>query len=248
MLLQGKTVIITGSNRGIGYAMVEAFASEGANIWAHARKETSEFIESMKNVEQRYGIKVVPVYFDVCDDELAKNTLKKIYKDAGKIDILVNNAGVMQDALIGMISRQMMRDLFDTNVLSVINLTQIVVRFMKRQKQGCIINLASIIGTNGNAGQSVYSATKGAIISFTKSAAKELAPQGIRVNAISPGIVNTQLIKNVPANLMKEKLQNIRLGRICEPREIAETAVFLASDMASYVTGQIIGVDGCTIL
>jgi len=248
MLLQDKTAIITGCNRGIGYATVEEFAREGANIWAHAREETTAFVEDMQSIEKKYGIKVTPIYFDVRDNDLAKQVLVKIYKDAGKIDVLVNNAGIMQDSLIGMISSQMMTDLFEINVFSVINLTQIAARIMNRQKNGCIINIASIIGTNGNAGQSVYSATKGAVIAFTKSAAKELAPQGIRVNAISPGIINTELIKEVPANHMKRNLENIRLGRIGEPRDIAKTAVFLASDMSSYISGQIIGVDGCTIL
>lgn len=248
MLLQSKTAIITGCNRGIGYATVEAFAREGANIWAHARKETSEFVENMQEIEQKHGVKIIPVYFDVRDIDSAKKELLTIYKDAGKIDILVNNAGIMQDAILGMISSQMMRDLFEINVFSVIDLTQIVARFMTRQKNGSIINIASIIGTNGNAGQSVYSATKGAVVAFTKSAAKELTPKGIRVNAIAPGIVNTQLINNVPTNLMEKRLENIKLGRIGEPRDIAETAVFLASDMASYISGQIIGVDGCMIL
>lgn len=230
-----KIAIITGGNRGIGKATVEEFLTQNYLVYSISR-HPSEYPD------------VISIEADVRDTSTIKQAFLDIYKQHERIDVLVNNAGIMDDALIGMISTDKMTEQFQINVFSTIELTQLAVRFMKRKKSGCIINVASIIGINGNAGQSVYSATKGAVISFTKSAAKELAPYGIRVNAVAPGIIDTSLIQNVPDAAMQKRISQIGMGRIGTPEEIGKTISFLASEHASYISGQILGIDGCAIL
>lgn len=241
-MLSKKIAIITGATKGIGKAITQLFADSNAIIYGIGRDECE------LNALEQYSPNIHSVKADVCHTDEFKNIFQAIYKQHGHIDILVNNAGVMNDALIGMISEEMILDMFQTNVFSVIQLTQLAARFMKKQKFGNIINIASIIGLQGNSGQSVYSATKGAIISFTKSAAKELAPSNIRVNAIAPGIIKTDLLSTVPENKLLERISTIKLGRIGQPADVAKTALFLASDYSEYITGQIISVDGLTIL
>ena len=241
-MLSKKIAIITGATKGIGKAITQLFADSNAIIYGIGRDECE------LNALEQYSPNIHSVKADVCHTDEFKNIFQAIYKQHGHIDILVNNAGVMNDALIGMISEEMILDMFQTNVFSVIQLTQLAARFMKKQKFGNIINIASIIGLQGNSGQSVYSATKGAIISFTKSAAKELAPSNIRVNAIAPGIIKTNLFSTVPENKLLERISTIKLGRIGQPADVAKTALFLASDYSEYITGQIISVDGLTIL
>ena len=233
--MSGKVVIVTGGSKGIGKAIVSGFKEIGDTVYYIARnipdKEDTNFIEA-----------------DVRDTSVIKKFFTDIYKRHKKIDVLVNNAGIMSDALIGMISTENIIEQFQINVFAVIELTQIVSRFMRRNKSGCIVNIASIIGIGGNAGQSVYSATKGAVVSFTRSAAKELAPLGIRVNAVAPGIIETSLINKVPEKALCERLGGICLGRVGKADDVAKTVVFLASDDASYISGQILCVDGCTII
>lgn len=241
-MLSKKIAIITGATKGIGKAITQLFADSNAIIYGIGRDECE------LNALEQYSPNIHSVKADVCHTNEFKNIFQTIYKQHGHIDILVNNAGVMNDALIGMISEEMILDMFQTNVFSVIQLTQLATRFMKKQKFGNIINIASIIGLQGNSGQSVYSATKGAIISFTKSAAKELAPSNIRVNAIAPGIIKTDLLSTVPENKLLERISTIKLGRIGQPSDVSKTALFLASDYSEYITGQIISVDGLTIL
>lgn len=241
-MLSKKIAIITGATKGIGKAITQLFADSNAIIYGIGRDECE------LNALEQYSPNIHSVKADVCHTDDFKNIFQTIYKQHGHIDILVNNAGVMNDALIGMISEEMILDMFQTNVFSVIQLTQLAARFMKKQKFGNIINIASIIGLQGNSGQSVYSATKGAIISFTKSAAKELAPSNIRVNAIAPGIIKTDLLSTVPENKLLERISTIKLGRIGQPTDVAKTALFLASDYSEYIAGQIISVDGLTIL
>lgn len=189
-------------------------------------------------------MKVIPLYFDVRETDKAKDALIKIKKQSGRLDILVNNAGVMKDALIGMIDKPLMKDIFDVNVFAVINMIQLAYKLMSRQKSGSIINLSSIVGIEGNAGQMVYSASKGAVAALTKTAAKELAPLNIRVNAIAPGMIDTDMFRSIGEEKVKEHLSNIKIGRLGTPTDIANAAVFLGSDLSSYITGQILGVDG----
>lgn len=246
-ILKDKIALVTGSNRGIGRAIVKHFVLNGAIVYANARIEGSlenlinELPESLKN-------NLIPVYFDIRDTDASKLAFIKINKEARKLDCLVNNAGIMKDALIGMITRPLIQETFEINVFAVIQLTQLAVKLMTRQNSGSIVNISSMVGTNGNAGQSVYSASKGAIIALTKSAAKELAPKNIRVNAIAPGIIETDLLKNVDQHTMELIKARIGMKRMGTPDDVAGLATFLASDLSNYVTGQILGVDGAAIM
>lgn len=241
-MLSGKIAVVTGATRGIGKEIVYQYADSNAVVYAIGRDK-----KSLAEIDC-YAENIHSLELDITQLDSVKKVLMDIYKKENKIDILVNNAGVMNDALLGMISEDMIQEMFNVNVFSVIQMTQLVSRFMKRQKNGCIINIASIVGIEGNAGQSVYSATKGAVISFTKSAAKELASNGIRVNAIAPGIIDTSLLDNVPEEKLKQRLSAVCMGRIGQPGDIAKAALFLAGSMSEYISGQVIRVDGLTIM
>ena len=241
--LEGKIALITGASRGIGAGIAYAFAENGATVYANAREE-----ESLFHLTERFPELIKPICFDVTDNEAAKISIVRIQNEQRRLDILVNNAGIMLDALIGMVTHDLMQKIFEVNLFAPINLTQLAARIMSKSGTGSIINISSIVGTRGNAGQSIYSASKGALISFTLSASKELAPKGIRVNAIAPGIIKTDLLKNVEDRFLEQKISAVGMGRIGYPEDIASAAVFLASDMSSYITGQVLGVDGGQIL
>lgn len=247
MLLDNKVCLLTGTNRGIGASLLTMFAEEGAVIYANARKEGSldERANELNSVTQG---KVIPVYFDVCDTPKVKSVVQKIYKEQGKMDVLVNNAGVMKDALIGMIEKDLIREIFETNVFASMDLLQFAARMMKKKNSGSIINFASIVGRYGNKGQLVYSASKGAVITMTKTAAKELAPYNIRVNAVAPGMIDTDMFRSIGKDKMEQHLQNIGMGRLGTPDDVARAVIMLASDYTEYVTGQILGVDGEAIV
>ncbi len=248
-LLAGKVCLVTGTSRGIGKGIAEHFAREGAIVYASARKEG--VLDGWASELSGEGAgKVVPLYFDVTDASAGKSAIEKIKKERGGIDVLVNNAGITKNELIGMITEESVHELFATNVFGPIMLLQYAARVMQRRRSGSIINISSIIGVEGNRGELVYSATKGAIISLTKSAAKELAPFGIRVNSVAPGYVETDMFIN--AAKTKENIErhiaNIGLKRLATPDDIAEACVFLASDRSEYITGQILGVNGSTVI
>lgn len=242
-LLKGKVCLVTGTGRGIGEETARRFAEEGAIVYANARKINS-IDDRSKKWEEEYNTSVIPVYFDVTDGTAAKEAVIKIKKEQGRLDVLVNNAGVMRDALIGMVNKELMREIFDVNVFAVMNMIQLANKLMSRQKSGSIINLSSIVGVEGNAGQLVYSASKGAVAAMTKTAAKELAANNVRVNAIAPGMIDTDMFKSIGEEKMRKHLEHIKIGRLGMPNDVANAIVFLASDLSSYVTGQILGVDG----
>ena len=246
-LLDGKVCLITGASRGIGAATVRRFAEEGAIVYANARTPKN-LDKTCAELSEMYKTTVKAVYFDVRDEAASKKTIVQIRKEAGNLDVLVNNAGVMKDALIGMISKDLMQDIFDTNVFGVMNMLQLASKVMMFQKSGSIINLSSIVGLEGNPGQLVYSASKGAVAAMTKTAAKELAPHGIRVNAVAPGMIDTDMFRSIGADKMKEHLSNIRMGRLGAPEEVADVILFLASDLSRYTTGEIIGVNGSAMV
>ena len=242
-LLDGKVCLITGTSRGIGAETARRFSEEGAIVYANA-KTNGCIDERSKEWEDLYHTKVVPVYFDVTDEKAAKQAIMQIKKEQGKLDVLVNNAGVMRDALIGMVNKDLMEEIFSVNVFAVMNMLQLANKLMSRQKSGSIINLSSIVGVEGNAGQLVYSASKGAVAALTKTAAKELAPNNIRVNAIAPGMIDTDMFRSIGEEKMTQHLEHIKMGRLGTPNDIANAIVFLASDLSTYITGQILGVDG----
>lgn len=244
MLLEGKNVIITGTARGIGAAMVEEFAKHGANIWACARKETPELIQRNQEIEKKYNVKITPVFFDMTDYEAMKKVVMQIRSEKKNIDALVNNAGITYNALFAMSTQDNLRQQFEVNFFSVFLFTQYIVKLMTRQGCGSIINIASSAAFDGNSGKSVYGASKAAIVAMTKSIATELGPNGIRANCIAPGITETDMLVTMPEDVVAEARAHADLRRGGKPSEIASTAVFLASDKASYITGQTIRVDG----
>lgn len=247
-LLENKVCLITGAGRGIGRAMAELFAENGAVVYANDVK-VGCMDEWVNKWEARVPGKIHAVYFDITSEYEVKQSIMAIRKESKRIDVLVNNAGVEFNELIGMISRKNMDFMLSVNVIGVINMLQIVSRVMQKQNTGgSIINITSMTALRGNKGQLVYSATKGAVVSITKSAAKELADKKIRVNAIAPGLTLTPMMEQVDQKQIQDRIHNICMGRLAEPVDIAKVCMFLASDLSGYVSGQVIPVDGCTIM
>lgn len=247
-LLENKICLITGASRGIGYETARKFAEEGAVVYVNSRSAGS--LDSVcKEWTSKYDTEVKPVYFDVTDSKAVMDSIKQIKKDHGHLDVLVNNAGIMKDALVGMINLQLMEEVFSVNVFSVLNMIQSATKIMGGKNPGSIINISSVVAAQGAAGQTVYSASKGAVISLTKSAAKELAPKNIRVNAVAPGMIDTDMFRQFSEKKdINTFLSNIKFGRLGSAEEIANSILFLASDLSSYMTGQVLGVDGGTSL
>lgn len=244
-LLDNKVCIVTGANRGIGLEIVRVFAEQGAEVYAICRNDKG-VLQLSNNCKAE---NIHPLVADVQHDAQIKNAVMRIKKEAGRIDVLVNNAGVEYNEMIGMISQDNMEEMFKVNVFGLINFLQYTARVMQRQTSGgSIINISSVVGLKGNKGQLVYSATKGAVISVTKSAAKELAGKGIRVNSVAPGLTKTDMLAAADMDKLQDRISNIGMKRLAEPSDIANACLFLASDLSNYVTGQIIAVDGCAIM
>ncbi len=246
-LLVNKVCIVTGAAKGIGRAIAEQFAKDGAIVYANDL-QNGEMDQWAVESSEKYNTTVKPLYFDICDFTASKHAIMEVKKETGRIDVLVNNAGIVTYEFLGMIDFNILRKMFEVNVIAMINLIQFVSRIMSKQKEGSIINMASMVGVKGAKGQLSYSATKGAVVSITKSASKELAEHNIRVNAIAPGMVATERFKNVIENKFENKIDDIGFGRLATPEEIADVFSFFASDRSKYITGQIVGVDGGLIL
>ncbi len=240
-LLEGKVTLITGCSRGIGYAIMQRYLEEGAIVYANARTDGS-LDEVVQNEDVCQG-RLHPVYFDIQDQAAVKACIMQIKKEQGRLDVLVNNAGIMKDAWMGMITDQMLEATFDINVFSMLRVTQMALKIMRGTK-GAIINLSSIVGLRGNAGQSAYAASKGAVAALTKTWARELAAGNIRVNGIAPGKIDTDMVQSMGEERVAEQIKEVGMGRLGTAKEVADTAVFLGSDLSSYITGEIIGVNG----
>lgn len=243
MLLSGKVALVTGANRGIGLATARLFAQHGATVFVGGRR-VDELENIAHGLRQEFGVAVHVSAFDVSVPDQVKVAFQDLFKTTKRLDVLVNNAGLLEDALIGMVTPDQIEQVFSVNTYGVLYASQYASRLMARNNGGSIVNLASIIGTNGNVGQAVYGGSKAAVIGITKSLAKELADKNIRVNAVAPGFIDTDMARSIPAEKFEERLSSIKMGRIGTAFDVANVNLFLASELASYVTGQIIGVDG----
>jgi len=245
MLLENKNAIITGCNRGIGKHILAKFAENGANIWACVRSESEEFSFFCRETGEKYGVNISPLYFDLTDTTAMKTAIKSITAEKKPIDILVNNAGVVPvSRLFQMSSIEEMKRVFDVNFFSQMLLTQYVSRAMTRKKQGSIVNMVSIAALDGEPAQVEYVASKAALVGATKKLASELGTYGIRVNAVAPGVTATDMLKDMKEELLEKTIDKIILKRVASPDEIANAVLFLASNLSSYITGQILRVDG----
>jgi 3-oxoacyl-[acyl-carrier protein] reductase len=248
LILQDKVCFITGSTRGIGWATAREFARHGATVILNHRDSAAILEERCGELEAEFHVTTMGLVADVKDAPAVKNCYAEIFRRFKHLDVLVNNAGILQDALLGMISHEMMRAVIDTNLVGSLVHLQEASRMMARNRRGSIINVSSIIGRFGNEGQTVYAASKSAVIGMTMAAAKELAPKNIRVNAIAPGFIETAMTRQLPPEKFQQRMAGIRMGRIGTAEEVAQVIVFFASDMSSYVTGQVLGVDGGMIV
>lgn len=245
MLLEDKWAVVTGSNRGIGKAILTKFAENGANILAHARKKTVEFEEYCNSLEQKYSVKVVPIYFDATESAEMKAAVKEIKDTTGQIDILVNNLGTVNSIkLFQMTKMEEIHQEFDVNFFAQIEFTQYISRVMLRRKQGSIINISSCAAMDAYMGMLPYVSSKSALIGATRRLAIELGQTGIRVNSIAPGLTETDMAGQMQSELEKQTVERTIFKRMARPEEIANAVLFLASDLSSFVTGQVIRVDG----
>ncbi|MFO7620438.1 MAG: 3-oxoacyl-[acyl-carrier-protein] reductase [Bacteroidales bacterium] len=242
-LLEGKTALITGASRGIGKAIAHKFALHGADIAITNIAEDEEFEAAIAEIKA-LGVKVKGYVSNAASFADSARIATEVLNDFGRLDILVNNAGITKDALLMRMSEEQWDSVITVNLKSVFNLTKAVLQIMLKQKSGSIINMSSVVGVSGNAGQSNYSASKAGIIGFTKSVAKELGSRNIRCNAIAPGFIITEMTEKLPPDIKNEWINKIPLKRGGTPDDVADTALFLASELSSYITGQTIQVCG----
>ncbi|MGE7944147.1 SDR family NAD(P)-dependent oxidoreductase [Lysinibacillus xylanilyticus] len=246
MLLNGKTAVITGCNRGIGKAITTVFAKQGANIIACARKNTAEFESYLINLQNETGVQITPVYFDISKENEIKSAIKEIRSVSPTIDILVNNAGIAGDTIFQMTTIKTIEEKMKVNFYGPFLLTQYIVKLMRKSSSASIVNITSIAADDSYKGMFSYTASKAALNAFTKTLANELGNANIRVNAVAPGFTETEMIENSVTNLefLKQLQNDLALKRLAKPEEIANSVLFLASDLSSYITGQILRVDG----
>ncbi|MBD5294034.1 MAG: 3-oxoacyl-[acyl-carrier-protein] reductase [Bacteroides sp.] len=242
-LLEGKTALITGAARGIGKALAIRFAQEGANI-AFTDLAIDENGEATKAEIAALGVKVEAYASNAADFQQTQEVVAKVHEDFGRIDILVNNAGITKDGLMMRMSEAQWDAVINVNLKSAFNFCKAVLPIMMKQRSGSIINMASVVGVHGNAGQANYASSKAGLIALAKSIAQEVGSRGIRANAIAPGFIETAMTAALPEEVRVEWAKKIPLRRGGKPEDIANVATFLASDMSSYVTGQVIQVDG----
>lgn len=238
-----KSALITGATRGIGKQIAITLAKQGYNIALNYRKENEELENTKKEIEE-IGVQVLAVKGDVANFEDCENFVKQVIERFGQIDVLVNNAGITKDMLLMRMKKEDFEQVIDTNLVGTFNVTKNVVPYMMKARSGRIINISSVVGISGNAGQTNYSASKAGIIGFTKSLAKEIASRNILVNAVAPGFIETNMTDVLKDDVKQEIAKNIPLKRMGTTQDVANVVKFLASDDSSYITGQVINVDG----
>lgn len=243
-ILENKTIFVTGTARGIGKSVVEVCAAHGANIIAHARKESAAHKEFCEKIAEENGIRIVPSFFDLTDQGTIKDAFKEISALKIPVDGLVNNAGIGGNSLFQMTRMEELREIFEADFFGPYFLTQCVVKRMLRQKYGSIVNISSTSALDGNSGKTAYGSAKAALLTMTKCIAEEFGSSGIRANVICPGVTETEMIKEMPEYIIDIERDATYLGRLAKVDDIAKTAVFLLSDLSSYITGQVIRVDG----
>ena len=242
-LLKDKTALITGASRGIGKGIAVEFAKQGANV-AFTFNASVDAAKELEKELESYGVKAKGYQSNAAKFDAAQDLVKEVLNDFGSLQILINNAGITKDNLLMRISEEDFDKVIEVNLKSVFNLTKAVIRPMMKQREGSIINMSSVVGIKGNAGQTNYAASKAGILGFTKSVALELGSRNIRCNAIAPGFIETEMTANLPEESLKAWRTSIPLKRGGTPNDIANACVFLASDLSSYITGQTLSVDG----
>lgn len=244
MLLSGKNVIVTGAHGGIGRAVVKRAAENGANIWACMRTCDEKYESELQELANENDVWIKPVYFDFSDESQIKAAVKKISSEKKEISILINAAGMVYNGSMVMTSIGKLKEVFDVNFFHQILIMQLISRLMMRQKSGVIVNVASVSGIETTEGKLAYGSSKAALIYASKAASKELAKFNIRINAIAPGLTDTDMNKTISEEDLKKVLERSSMNRMAEPEEIADGIIYLASDMSSFMTGQVMIVDG----
>jgi 3-oxoacyl-[acyl-carrier protein] reductase len=244
---QGKLALVTGSTRGIGWAVAERLAEGGGTVLLNGAASPERVDERAAELRERFGGEHEALAFDVGDPAQVEGAFKRIFSEHRGLDVLVNNAGVLDEGVLGMVSAGAAERTFAVNALGVLHAMQGAARLMARRGGGAIVNVSSIVGTSGAPGQVAYGGAKAAVVGMTRSAAKELAPQGVRVNAVAPGMIDTELIASLNGR-REAAVGDIGMGRLGSPDDVARAICFLASDDAGYVTGQVLGVDGGMLL
>ncbi len=242
-LLEGKTAIITGASRGIGKGIAEVFAQHGANV-AFTYSSSVDAANALENTLNATGVKAKGYKSNAADFEQAQQLIKDVATDFGAIDILINNAGITKDNLLMRMSEEDFDKVIEVNLKSIFNMTKAVQRTMLKQRYGSIVNMSSVVGVKGNAGQANYAASKAGMIGFSKSMALELGSRNIRTNVIAPGFIETEMTEKLNEDTVTSWRNAIPLKRGGKPEDIANACVFLASDLSAYVTGQVLNVDG----
>jgi len=246
-LLEGKTVIVTGASRGIGKGIARKMAEHGANV-AFTYRSSEEKARELEKELSALGVKAKAYRSDASDFQQAQDLVNEVLKEFGSVDVLINNAGITKDNLLLRMSEQDFDDVIRVNLKSVFNMTKAVTRPMMKARKGSIINIGSVVGIRGNAGQANYAASKAGIIGFTKSVAQEFGSRNIRSNVVAPGFIETEMTAALDEKILEEWKKQIPLKRTGTPEDVANACLFLASDLSDYITGQVLVVDGGMVM